>query len=84
MSPWSSKNERIVEDAFAPLRRGNRVRVCIDGEMYFKHMCDEIKDAESEIFITDWWICAKYYLKRPINMASEEDNESFRLDHLLL
>ena len=56
----------------------------IDGEMHFRNVAEEIKKAESEIFITDWWLCAKYYLVRPVSMTDPEDNQNSRVDLLLL
>lgn len=83
-SPWSSKLERFAESSFAPLRKGNRVRLMIDGESYFRNVAEEISKAQYEIFITDWWMCAKYYLVRPITLNKRHDNERYRLDNLLL
>lgn len=83
-SPWSAKLDRFVQDSFAPLRRGNKVRILIDGEMYFRNVAEQIRKAESEIFITDWWMVAKYYLERPIRLTDIEDNTTSRLDLLLL
>lgn len=60
------------------------MRIMIDGDMYFRNIAEQIEKAESEIFITDWWLCPKYYLVRPISIINEEDNLKFRLDHLLL
>jgi phospholipase D1/2 len=82
-SPWSHKLERFVESSFAPIRKGNNIRLMIDGEMYFRNVADEISRAQSEIFITDWWLCPKYYLVRPICLASKADTEQYRLDCLL-
>jgi phospholipase D1/2 len=42
----------------------------IDGEMYFRNLAEELARAQSEIFITDWWLCPKYYLMRPVCLAS--------------
>lgn len=55
----------------------------IDGEMYFRNVAEEIAKANSEIFITDWWLCHKYYLIRPICLASKQDTEMYRIDVLL-
>lgn len=83
-SPWSMALERVVQDSFAPLRKNNKVKLMIDGEMYFRNLAEELKNAQSEIFICDWWICSKYYLVRPINLKNDLDNQQFRLDQLLL
>eukprot|EP00347_Sterkiella_histriomuscorum_P022020 403331965 len=83
-SPWSNKLDRFVQDSFAPLRKGNKVRIMIDGEMYFRNMAEQIRKAESEIFITDWWMVAKYYLERPVKLSDEVDSQTGRLDLLLL
>lgn len=56
----------------------------IDGEMYFRNVAEELKKAESEVFITDWWLCPKYYLVRPACLTDQEDNLKYRLDMILL
>jgi phospholipase D1/2 len=56
----------------------------IDGDMYFRNVAEEIEKAEHEIFISDWWLCPKYYLVRPVSILNQEDNERYRLDMLLL
>ena len=72
-SPWSHKLPRLAESSYAPLRKNNKVRLMIDGELYFKNVAEELMKAQSEIFITDWWLCAKYYLIRPVNLNVESD-----------
>lgn len=52
--------------------------------MYFRNVAEQIRKAESEIFITDWWMVAKYYLERPIKLSDLEDNATSRFDQLLL
>lgn len=44
-SPWSGNLDRIVEDSFAPVRKGNKVKLMIDGEMYFKNLAEELRNA---------------------------------------
>jgi len=39
-SPWNPKNDRFVKNSFAPLRKGNRVRLMIDGDMYFRNLAE--------------------------------------------
>lgn len=73
-----------MADSFAPLRRGNKVRIMIDGEMHFRNVAECIRKAESEIFITDWWLTAKLFLERPVRLTDPVDNSSSRLDLLLL
>jgi phospholipase D1/2 len=75
--------ERFIESSFAPVRRANAIRLMIDGEMYFRNVAEEISKAQSEIYITDWWLCSKYYLVRPISLASAQDTDMYRLDCLL-
>ena len=41
--------------------------------MYFRSVAEALKKAESEIFITDWWMVAKYYLERPVNLTNPEE-----------
>ena len=38
ISPLNAKRIRFVVDSFAPLRQGNKVRLMIDGEMYFRNL----------------------------------------------
>ena len=79
-SPWSAKLERFVQDSFAPLRKENKVRILIDGEMYFRNVAEALRNAESEIFITDWWLVSKYYLERPVRLADPVESQPARLD----
>lgn len=44
-SPWNSNMERFAQKSFAPLRRGNRVKILIDGEVYFRNMAEELSKA---------------------------------------
>lgn len=37
--------DRIVESSFAPIRRDNRIRLMIDGEMYFRNLAEELSRA---------------------------------------
>eukprot|EP00344_Euplotes_crassus_P009613 CAMPEP_0197008438 /NCGR_PEP_ID=MMETSP1380-20130617/45219_1 /TAXON_ID=5936 /ORGANISM="Euplotes crassus, Strain CT5" /LENGTH=60 /DNA_ID=CAMNT_0042429027 /DNA_START=1 /DNA_END=179 /DNA_ORIENTATION=- len=39
--------------------------------------------AESEVFITDWWMTPGLYLRRPVNMYNG-DMDYARLDNVLL
>lgn len=39
------KLERVIENSFAPLRRENKVKIMIDGEMYFRNLAEELKNA---------------------------------------
>jgi len=41
-SPWSHLLERFVTKSFAPERRFNKVRLLIDGEMYFRNLAHEM------------------------------------------
>lgn len=82
-SPWNSNLERYVEKAFAPVRKGNRVKILIDGEAYFRNLAEELKRAENEIFITGWWVMDKYYLTRPVCLENESQYEQNRLDVIL-
>jgi phospholipase D1/2 len=72
-SPWSHLLNRFVARSFAPERRDNKVKLMIDGEMYFRSVAEELQRAESEIYISDWWLVPKYYLVRPVSLASNQD-----------
>jgi len=78
-SSWSPKLERFVMDGFAPTRRQNKMRICIDGEQYFKRMIQELNNATYEIYISDWWMVPQYYLARPVTLDNEDDMQ-YRLD----
>jgi phospholipase D1/2 len=68
--------------SFAPERGrthdGSEAQWFIDGKAAFDAMAMAIEDAETEIFITGWWLSPELYLRRPF-----KENEASRLDHLL-
>ncbi|KAI8985892.1 hypothetical protein BDB01DRAFT_720977 [Pilobolus umbonatus] len=64
--------------SFAPIRENANVEWFVDGENHFKAVAKAILDADSEIFIADWWLSPELYLQRPAEM-----NEEYRLDRLL-
>lgn len=69
-------------DSFAPERRYNAVKFYNDGHNYFEDLYDRLIHAQKEIFITDWWMTPELYLKRPVNLETE-DAEKYRLDNIL-
>lgn len=81
MSPYM---DRFVQGGFAPKRKGNRARIMVDGEQYFRNLWEELHKAEHEIFITDWWLSPKLYLKKPVCLNNAEDDKKYRLDQILL
>jgi hypothetical protein len=52
----------------------------IDGELHFKNVAIEIDRAQSEIFITDWWLVPKLHMVRPVCLDKESESEKTRLD----
>ncbi|GAB4835774.1 Phospholipase D zeta 1 [Ancistrocladus abbreviatus] len=68
--------------SFAPPRGltedGSEVQWFIDGQAAFEAIASSIENAESEIFITGWWLCPELYMSRPFR-----DHTSSRLDALL-
>ena len=50
----------------------------VDGSKYFEALADALEEAEQEIFITDWWLNAEIYLKRPAM-----EGPWWRLDYIL-
>lgn len=69
-------------DAFAPERPNNDVKIYIDAHDYFDDLYDELNRAQSQIFITDWWLTPELYLKRSVNLESKEMDQ-YRLDNVL-
>ena len=72
-----------MPSAFAPIRKDNNVKILIDGENYFKHLAQQLKLAEKEIFIADWWISPKLHLVRPVCLDEEDKYLENRVDMLL-
>ncbi|KAJ8447810.1 hypothetical protein Cgig2_015173 [Carnegiea gigantea] len=65
----------------APLRKsddGSKAQWFIDGQSAFDAIATAIENANSEIFITGWWLCPELYLRRPFH-----SHEGSRLDALL-
>ena len=69
--------------SFAPERPGNACQWFVDGDGYFAAVYDALKNAKREVYITDWWLSPKIYLKRPVSLAKRGRNESTRLDEIL-
>ena len=62
--------------SFAPERSKNQAKWFIDTEGYYNAIYSACKRAKNDIFICDWWLHPKIYLKRPIC----EENERTRID----
>ncbi|XP_022105989.1 phospholipase D1-like isoform X2 [Acanthaster planci] len=76
-----SKSEYTEErrfSAFGPERTDTYARWFVDGSKYFDALADAMEGAEQEIFITDWWLNAEIYLKRPA-----VEGPHWRLDNIL-
>ncbi|CAI2368575.1 unnamed protein product [Moneuplotes crassus] len=70
-------------DSFSPMRAENHVEFFINAHDYWNRLYDELMAAESEVFITDWWMTPGLYLRRPVNMYNG-DMDYARLDNVLL
>lgn len=68
--------------SFAPPRGltedGSQAQWFVDGQAAFEAIASSIEDAQSEIFMTGWWVCPELYLRRPFS-----NHASSRLDALL-
>eukprot|EP00826_Nyctotherus_ovalis_P026694 TRINITY_DN2082_c0_g1_i22.p1 TRINITY_DN2082_c0_g1~~TRINITY_DN2082_c0_g1_i22.p1 ORF type:complete len:550 (-),score=135.98 TRINITY_DN2082_c0_g1_i22:848-2497(-) len=81
-SEWSTRAVKRF-GSFAPARLNNECRSFSDAEEYFSAVQDALKEAKEVVFITDWWLSPKLYLKRPIASDPKHRNESSRLDLIL-
>lgn len=66
--------------SFAPVRHNVSAKWYANAAEYFWDVADAIKIAEKEIFITNWWLVPKLYLKREVYPLDKR----FRLDQILL
>lgn len=68
--------------SFAPSRGltedGSQAQWFVDGQTAFEAIASAIENANSEIYITGWWVCPELYLRRPVH-----SHASSRLDALL-
>ena len=64
--------------SFAPQREGNEVKWYVDGCSYMWAVSTAIENAQSSIWILDWWLSPELYLRRPPAL-----HEQYRLDRLL-
>jgi phospholipase D1/2 len=64
--------------SFAPPRTQNGAKWFVDGCSYFYALSVAIEQAQSQIWIMDWWLSPELYLRRP-----PSKNENYRLDRML-
>ena len=64
--------------SFAPPRTQNSAKWFVDGCSYFYALSIAIEQAQSQIWIMDWWLSPELYLRRPPSR-----NEKYRLDRML-
>lgn len=68
--------------SYAPQRGltldGSEAQWFVDGKAAFEAIAMAIESAQSEIFLTGWWLCPELYLRRPFKA-----HEDSRLDFLL-
>jgi len=81
-SEWSTRAVKRF-GSFAPARINNICKSFIDSEEYFSAVHDALKQAKKTVFITDWWLSPRLYLKRPIAVDPSKRDESSRLDLVL-
>ena len=62
-SEWS-RGEFRYRSSF-PVRSGNFAKWYVDGEDYFRDVCDALLAAKGAVYITDWWLSPEMSLKRP-------------------
>ncbi|XP_037543614.1 phospholipase D1-like [Nematolebias whitei] len=84
---WGDEIKRLTEacdflkvhrfGGFAPPRENTLTKWYVNGSGYFADLADALKKAKEEIFITDWWLSPKVFLKRPAN------DKDWRLDKIL-
>ena len=67
-------------NSFAPIRKYNNCKWFVDGLDYFDSLYYDLINAESEVFITGWWVSPEFYLKRPVGKTL---NQETRLDRVL-
>jgi len=87
-NPYCRKNDLY---SFSPIRGTekrndyNYAQWYINAYKYFEDIADCIKQAEREIYITDWWLSPNIYLKRPVEVDEKGNDISpdYRLDILL-
>lgn len=65
--------------SFAEVREDCYSKFYIDGENYFKDVCQAICKAEKYVYITDWMLTPYILLKRP----NQLEDRSSRLDYIL-
>lgn len=66
-------------DSFAPVRNGCQNKFYVDGEDYFKDLCEELMRAKKYVFMTGWMVTPYFLLKRPCEL----DDRNSRLDYIL-
>ncbi len=81
-SEWNPKYTKRF-DSFAPEREHALCRWFVDGESYFDAVYEALTHATKEVYITDWWLCPKLYLRRPLALDKKNRNEDSRLDLVL-
>ncbi len=81
-SEWNPKFTKRF-DSFAPEREHSLCRWFVDGESYFDAVYEALKGATREVYITDWWLSPKLYLKRPVALDKAKRDETSRLDLIL-
>lgn len=69
--------------SFAPQCEKNCAKWYINGEDYFSNIADDIENATSKIYITDWWLSPELVLKRPYRKVDGKWDDTYRLDSVL-
>ena len=66
--------------SFAPVRENSTCEWYVDGQGYFESVYKHLKQAKTDVFITDWWLSPEMHLMRPV---SKNKNEETRINTLL-
>jgi len=84
-SEWNPDRPKRYE-SFAPIRSNNLCSWFVDAESYFEAVYNALIHAERDVFLTDWWLSPKLYLKRPVaaNKAVRKGSQKkWRIDKIL-
>jgi phospholipase D1/2 len=68
-------NVKNVMESFSNEKQMCNADWFVDAEDYFSHLYDNLLAAEESIYIAGWWVSPELYLKRPVCMIGETDNQ---------
>eukprot|EP01022_Parablepharisma_sp_SALTPOND_P005252 TRINITY_DN121_c0_g2_i2.p1 TRINITY_DN121_c0_g2~~TRINITY_DN121_c0_g2_i2.p1 ORF type:complete len:916 (+),score=74.54 TRINITY_DN121_c0_g2_i2:160-2748(+) len=82
-SEWNLKKIPRPLAGYFPTQGESYCRWLIDGKDYFEQLYNSLMEAKKEVFIADWWLRPKIYLRRPVALDKKNRNEESRLDLVL-